>query len=836
MRFFMINEFAIKRAVDLFNSGGLSIHDIEKYQEDHGFNELIHSKNKRTLHMLLDIFKEPMVYLLLGCGGIYFTLGDMQESIMLLGFLILILFITIFQETKATKAIESLRDLSSPRTLVLREGKKIRIASREIVNGEIVFLNEGDRIAADGILFFSHQVEVDESMLTGESLPVKKNDGDFIFAGTTFLSGYSNAIIQSIGSQTKMGEIGLSLASSGKRETHLQTDTNELVTKLAIAASLLSLVVFIFYTLNRQSWISGLLAGLTLAMAIMPNELPAVLTIFLSMGASRISSRRVLTRELPAVENLGAATVLCVDKTGTLTLNQMVIQNFYIKNKFIELSELNDDILPEEFHEILEYGILASRQEAHDPMEMAFIFAGNKYLAGTEHLHANWLCEKEYPLSSELLSLTHAWKSHEANGYVVSAKGAPEAILDLCHLKKADLDFIELQLGKMTRQGLRVLGVAKSFQQNEPLPSKQHDFPFEFVGLIGISDPIRSEVPGAIADCKKAGIKVIMLTGDHPITASSVAQKIGLTNPENVISGSDLLKLSDQELQSVLQSHFVFSRVSPQQKLRLVQVLKKNGEIVAMTGDGVNDAPALKSAHIGIAMGKRGTDVARESAALVLLDDDFGSIVDAIRMGRRVFANLQSAFAFLLSVHIPIAGLSILPVIFNLPLVLLPAHIAFLHLIIEPTSSIALENKEIDERLMNEPPRSSSAKVLSHSRLLKSLFLGLSSLLSVLGVYFFAIYQNRPENQIRVFVFSTLISSNLFLILIHLEYKIRKNKIVILIFTITAFLMMALLFEPHASKLFKFSMISVEELIFCLFLGFLSVIWIDLVPKRFPVL
>ncbi|MBY0414108.1 MAG: HAD-IC family P-type ATPase, partial [Bdellovibrionales bacterium] len=654
-------------------SQGLSTSTVLIRQADEGLNQLPSTKPKNIFSFIFDVLKEPMVYLLLGCGILYFLLGDKQEAIMLTGFLVLIISITIIQETKTGRALEALRELSSPRALVIRNGEKSRIAGQEVVREDILIINEGDRVPADAVIVSSSNLEVNESILTGESKPVTKEINDKIFASTTVIRGIAYARVEAIGVNTQIGNIGSSIFGSELISTRLETQTNLLVKRLAWIALILCILVFVVFSLTRHNWIEGFLTSISLAMAILPNELPAVLTIFFAMGAWRLSKRKVLTRKLTAIEDLGSITVLCVDKTGTLTLNQMSIQQIFSNGKIIDLSKIKKLSLPEDFHEVLEFGILASNRETFDPMEIALNNAGDDFLSGTEHLHQDWDLKKEYPISPQLLSITHAWKSNPRGGLIVGAKGAPEAIIDLCHLSGNQSSEIKTQVDRMANQGLRIIGVAKAYQTSNLLPEKQHDFEFTFLGLIGIADPIRSGIEEAVSECYSAGIRVIMLTGDYPLTASSIAKKIGLQNPEEVTTGDQFANLTDKELVVLTKRMSVFSRVMPAQKLRLVEALKHAGEIVAMTGDGVNDAPALKSSNVGIAMGGRGTDIARESSDIVLIDDDFSSILESIRMGRRVFSNIKNALVYLFAIHIPIAGMSVLPVLIGSPLVLLPA-------------------------------------------------------------------------------------------------------------------------------------------------------------------
>ena len=824
---------------DNLSTAGLSHAQVLQRQKVEGYNELPQAKSKKKYSILLDVLKEPMVYLLLGCGAIYLVIGDLQEALMLISFLCIIIGITVTQETKAEHALQALRDLSSPRALVLRDGIKQRISGKELVREDIIFLSEGDRIPADATLITESIIASDESLLSGESVPVNKTKGGFVFAGATIVRGQGTAVVTAISNKTEIGKIGKSIQNIQTESTNLEIQTNQLVKRVAWLAALICVLVIVVHALNQGSWLEGSLVGLSLAMAIMPNELPAVLTIFLALGAWRLSQKRVLTRKLSAVENLGAATVLCVDKTGTLTLNKMTIQKIYSKGMIADLTKPELTSIGEEFHEALEFGILASSPDPFDPMELAFVNAGTKFLQGTEHLHHDWTLIKEYPISPELLSITHAWRLKAGGGFVIGAKGAPEAIIELCHLSEEDRNAANKIAEAMAGDGLRVLGVAKASSEQQPLPAKQHDFEFVLVGFIGLIDPVRPEVPKAILECQKAGIRVVMITGDHPSTACSIARAIALKNPDEVMTGIEMEKTSDSDLVVMAKKISVFSRVMPAQKLRLVNCLKTAGEVVAMTGDGVNDAPALKSAHIGIAMGGRGTDVARESADLVLLDDDFASIVEAIQMGRRIYANLKSALIYLFAVHIPIAGMSIIPVFFGHPLVFFPAHIAFLHLLIEPASSIAFEVEPASPSIMLGPPRSIGMKLLNRDVWLPSVLMGFSILVALLSVYYISLKRGQGEADARALVFTTLIISNILLIFMSRRPELSfvkklttKNTRVIKYIVLISILMLGMvLYIPQLRGIFNFSFLHPVDLGLCLIIGVFSVIMPDFIMR-----
>jgi Ca2+-transporting ATPase len=819
--------------------GGLAQTIVLNLQKQDGYNELPKSAAKRSYSIILDVLKEPMVYILLCCGLIYFIIGDRQEAIMLLIFLFVIIGITIIQETKAERALEALRDLSSPRANVLRNDEKKRIAGRDVVLGDIIYLAEGDKVPADALVISSNSLMSDESLLTGEALPVEKQVETIIYSGTTIIRGQGIAGVIGIGLNTEIGKIGKMIQTEVSSTTSLEKQTNNLVKKTAWIAVSICVAVVVAYVNLHGDWMQGFLNGLSLAMAIMPNELPAVLAIFLALGAWRLSKRKVLTRNISALENLGSTTVLCVDKTGTLTLNQMTIQKIYSQNKEVNLSD-NLIELDEEFHEALEYGILASRMDPFDPMELAFLNAGTRFLQGTEHLHRDWLLKKEYPLSSELLSITQAWKSSADGGLIIGAKGAPEAIIDLCHLSPSDSAYNLKIAENMASEGLRVIGIAKSFLDKVPLPARQHDFDFIFVGFIGITDPVRDSVPSAIKECKRAGIRIVMITGDHPLTASNIAKKIGLENSDKVMTGTELDKYSEIELQNVIKEVNVFSRIMPSQKLRLVNCLKATGEIVAMTGDGVNDAPALKSADIGIAMGGRGTDVAREAADIVLLDDDFKSIVESIKMGRRIYANLRSALIYLFAVHIPIVGISIFPVFFNLPLILFPIHIAFLHLIIEPASSIAFEIEEAAPGIMSGPPRDKNKKLFDKGIWGPSCLMGGSILTALMLIYYFSLTKGQGERDARTLVFTTLIISNIALIFLsndsklsfYQKIKLRFNKVVKVLVALSLIMLSFVLCISSFRAMFNFSVLHLDDLMICLVSGICAVGLVQFRPRR----
>ncbi len=829
---------------------GLSEEQAASRLREEGYNELPSSKRRSIAAIAFGVIREPMFLLLVACGTIYLILGDLQEALMLLGFVFVVMGITLYQERKTERALEALRDLSSPRARVIRDSEVKRIPGRDVVREDILVLGEGDRVPADAAILSCTYLSIDESLLTGESVPVRKvacggaipeigcpggDDLPFVYSGTLVVQGQGIACARATGSQTELGKIGKALQTVDIEETPLQRETGRLVRYLACFGSFLCALVIIIYGLTRGDWLNGFLAGITLAMAMLPEEFPVVLTIFLALGAWRISQKHVLTRRVPAVESLGAATVLCVDKTGTLTLNQMSVSRIFAHGNFFSIEKNRSAPLPEAFHELVEFSILASQNAPFDPMEKALKQIGEDYLGQTEHIHSNWVLVQEYPLSQSLLSLSHVWRSPENHDYIIAAKGAPEAIADLCHMDEARMGEVASQVQTMAREGLRVLGVAKAAFRKESLPGEQHDFSFEFLGLIGFADPVRQHVQDSIKECYRAGVRVVMITGDYPATAQSIAKEIGLTPLDNVITGPELDKMDDSRLQERIRSVNIFARVVPEQKLRLVNALKANGEVVAMTGDGVNDAPALKSAHIGIAMGGRGTDVARESAALVLLDDDFSSIVQAVRLGRRIFDNLKKAMAYILAIHVPIAGLSLLPVLFKWPLVLSPIHIAFLELIIDPACSIVFEAESEEAGVMDRPPRNPKEPLFSKRVLMLSLLQGLSVLVIVLAVYLVALFRGQGEEDARTLTFTSLIIANLGLILTNRSWShtalatLRKPNTALwwVVGGATSFLGLVL-YVPFLRSLFHFSTLHPIDLALCLASGTAGILWFEI--------
>ena len=827
---------------------GLTGEEASRRLREEGHNELPASKSRSVFAIAFDVVREPMFLLLVACGAIYLLLGDVREALMLITFVFVVMGITLYQERKTERALEALRDLSSPRALVIRGGEQQRIPGREVVRDDLLVLAEGDRVPADAMLLSCTNFTVDESLLTGESVPVRKatwdgtavigrpggDDLPFVYSGSMVVQGQGIARVQATGLRTELGKIGKALQTVKEEETPLQRETGRLVRTLAIAGLFFCALVVVVYGVTRGNWLDGILAGLTLAMAMVPEEFPVVLTVFLALGAWRISKRRVLTRRVPTVETLGSATVLCVDKTGTLTMNRMAVRKLFADGKYFDCEGDTPPPLPETYHELVEFSILASQRDPFDPMEKALRGIGDRFLARTEHLHQDWTLVREYPLSPELLALSHVWKAPDGQDFIIASKGAPEAVADLCHLDEEDRVALAWHVNGMAEEGLRVLGVARASFRRPDAEGGQHEFPFRFLGLLGFHDPVRPGVPDAVAECRAAGIRVVMITGDYPGTARSIARQIGLAPADEVITGPELDGMDDGELQRRTRTVNIFARVVPEQKLRLVNALKANGEIVAMTGDGVNDAPALKAAHIGIAMGGRGTDVAREAAALVLLDDDFSSIVQAVRLGRRIFENLRKAMAYIFAIHVPIAGMSLLPVLFGWPLLFFPVHILFLELIIDPACSIVFEAEPAEADVMRRSPRRPQEPLFGRQTVGVSLLQGMSILVILLAIYISALYRGQGEAEARALAFTTLIFANLGLILTNRSWSrtildtVGNRNPALWWVTGGAIAFLALVLSvPFLRGLFHFARLHTVDLALCFAAGVVSILWFE---------
>ena len=835
------------------SSRGLSEADARARLKAEGYNELPRPDRRTTLHIILEVLREPMMALLIGGGVIYVMLGDLKEALILLAFATLSIVITVVQETRTERVLEALRDLTSPRALVIRDGQRKRIAGREVVRGDVIVLAEGDRVPADAVLIQSHDLQTDESLLTGESIPVRKvtdsnadssiarrpggDDLPWVFSGSLVVRGRGMGEVIATGALSEIGKIGQSLSTLETEQPRLQEQTRRLVAVFAVVGGAVSILAVLLYGTLRGGWLDAVLAGIALGMSMLPEELPVVLTVFMAMGAWRISRARVLTRRAAAIEALGSATVLCTDKTGTLTENRMSIVELRLKNgEIFRPRDASGTKMPKDFHGLVEFGLLASERDPFDPMERAFHDLAREQLGETERLSGpQWKLVHTYGLRPGLLAMSQVWQSTDARQeFVIAAKGAPEAIADLCHLNAPDVAALTRSMDAMAAEGLRVLGVARASFAGQTWPDSQHDFSFKFLGLVGLADPLRTSVPDAVSECRSAGIKVIMITGDHPATAKAIAREAGL-DTEDRATGKELEQLSDAELALRVRTATVFARIMPEQKLRIVNALKANREIVAMTGDGVNDAPSLKAAHIGIAMGGRGTDVAREASSIVLLDDDFGSIVKSVRLGRRIYDNLRKAMGFIFAVHVPIAGLALLPLLFGLPILFGPVHIAFLEMVIDPVCSLVFEAETEEDDVMRRPPRGADEPLFSGPLIGWGLLQGAFAFVLVAVIFVVAFTRGMPEEEVRALAFFSLVLTIVSLIFVNRSFSAslvtalrRPNPALALVLLAVTTMLSVTLLWPFARALFRFGPLHLDDLTLTLGAAVLVLVLLEL--------
>ena len=795
---------------------GLTREQAARQLAGDGPNELPGSGPRSLLCIAGQVLAEPMFLLLIAASAIYLVLGDLREAIVLSASMVVVVAITILQERRTEHALARLRDLSSPRALVIRDGIQQRIAGRDVVVGDIILLREGDRVPADGIVLAATAMGVDESILTGESLPVDKEPGadlgerSHVYSGSLISHGFGTAQVTATGARTEMGKIGRALTTLGSEPTPLFHEVRRVVRWVASGGIALCVVIAIGYGLSRTDWLGGVLAGITVAMSILPEEFPLVLTVFLAMGAWRISRVGVLTRRMPAVEAIGAATVLAVDKTGTLTENRMRLALIQTNDSRCDLRH-GDTSLTAAAHEILESALAASERDAFDPMERALHEAARRLIPTSVAKLDGMTLVREYDLTPALLAVTHLWQDTNSDTFAVHVKGAPETVMDLCRLDQSARVRLMPQVSEHTNDGLRVLAVARGTFRGTTMPASPREFELQLLGFVCLADPLRADVPHALAECAHAGIRVVMITGDHPGTALAIATQAGFDTRGGVLTGRELESLDDQQLRARVGNINIYARTKPEHKLRLVQAFKANGEVIAMTGDGVNDAPALKAADIGVAMGGRGTDVAREAASIVLVNDDFKSLVAAVRLGRRIYSNIRHAMSYIVSVHIPLAGMGLLPVLFGWPLVFFPVHVLFLEFVIDPACAFVFEADQEAPDIMQRKPRRPDEPLFNRAMLIRSVLLGLLVLLVTAATYVLAL-RWFSETESRALVFMSLVISNLALIFVSRSgtaslatIYARPNAVFWTIIAVAVGALLAVTQIPTVADLFRFT-------------------------------
>lgn len=754
---------------------GLTKAEADRRLAEFGPNGLPQASGRGLARIILDTLREPMFLLLIGAAGLYLVLGDLGEGLFLMAGAMATIGLVVLQEARSERALSALRDLSQPHARAIRDGIEVRLAARDLVPGDIVLVGEGERLPADGALVAGDVLSVDESALTGESAPVSKRPliegeaadaetqpgaetGPYLFSGTLIVRGQAVAQIGKTGPRTALGCIGVSLAAIVQEPTPLQKTAGRLVTLLGGLAIAFCAVVAIAYGLLRQDWVGGVLAGITVAIALIPEEFPMVLAVFLALGAGRLAKQKVLVRRSAVIEALGGASFLCVDKTGTLTENRMRVARLWTEEA--DLAVAPGVALAGAARGLLDVAGLACAVHPVDPMDKAVrALLGTADPATPDALKEP---DRTWPLRPEMMAMIQVWRE-PADQWRAAAKGAPEAIFRLCRLPEDQIARLTDIVEQFAIQGLRVLGAA-SCRTQATFPENPEEAPFTFAGLIGFLDPVRADVPAALKEAREAGISVVMITGDHPATALAIAKSAGLDTSGGVLLGSEMAALDDAALAERLHKTRIFARIVPEQKLRIVQALKSDGQVVAMTGDGVNDAPALEAAHIGIAMGQKGTDVAREAADLVILDDSFASIVGGVRLGRRIFVNLRKALVYITAIHVPIAGVALIPIVMGLPPLLYPMHVVFLELVIDPVCAMVFEAEPGGADAMTRPPRRHDEPLFGPRQLGLALLQGTGVLAGVLGIYLFAL-AHHPENQARGAAFLTLVAGNLILAL-----------------------------------------------------------------------
>lgn len=802
----------------------------------HGSNTLTFKKENGFWEALKTLAKEPMVVLLLAASLLYFISGKTGDGIFLGCAIVLVAAISLYQDARSRNALEKLKNFTEPRAKVVRDGQTIEINTDELVVDDCMVVEEGSSIPADGCILQSNDFSVNESILTGESFAVFKDtskEDNLVFGGTQVASGLAIARITTIGNETKLGKIGKSLESIQEEKTPLEKQIANFVQKMVIAGAIIFVIVwFINYT-HSKDVLDSLLKALTLAMSILPEEIPVAFTTFMALGAWRLMQMGIIVKQMKTVETLGSATVICTDKTGTITQNKMSLAGLFCYSDAETYFDTN--IIGENGKNLIRTAMWASEPIPFDPMEIA-LHQRYQELFPTDQ-RTEFSMKHEYPLEGKPPMMTHVFENKNGDR-IIAAKGAPEAIIAVAQLDDASKATVEAAILNFTKEGYRVLGVAQSNFAEQTYPEKQQSLPFLFIGLVAFYDPPKANISETLAHFYKAGINIKIVTGDNAATTLSIAKQIGFKGADQEISGDQLMKLSDADLEKQVMNTQVFTRMFPEAKLRIINALKASGQIVAMTGDGVNDGPALKAAHIGIAMGKKGTEIAKQAASLILVEDDLGKMVDAIAMGRRIYTNLKKAIQYIISIHIPIVLTVFLPLALGwiYPNIFSPVHIIFLELIMGPTCSIIYENEPMEAHSMSEMPREMSNTFFNWKELTTSIIQGLMITAGCMFTYLWAVKNEADEPSTRTLVFITLISANIFLTLVNRSFYNSiittlgfKNNLVIWIIGITISITVALIYIPVFSHFFEFKIMDSGNTLLAILLGFVSVIWFELV-------
>jgi P-type Ca2+ transporter type 2C len=818
------------------NIKGLTAEQVIQAREQFGANSLTSQKGTNLLATVLRIVKEPMMILLFVATAIYFISGKIGDGIFLSAAILFQALISIYQYSRSKNALDKLKDFSQPTCTVIRNGETQKIKSEEVVVGDSLMVEEGSSIIADGKIIQSNDFSVNESILTGESLAVFKDKGseeNSVYSGTTVASGLAIVLVTAIGNETKLGKIGKSIESIEEEKTPLELQIANFVKKMAIVGGVVFVIVWIINYLHSHSLLTSLLQSLTLAMSILPEEIPVAFTTFMALGAWRLMKMGIVVKQMKTVETLGSATVICTDKTGTITENKMTLSKLFVWSNE-KLSDLNE-VSTEEEKDLIECAMWASEPIPFDPMEIALHQAYQQYTTTDER--PGFKLVHEYPLGGKPPMMTHVFED-EKGKRIVAAKGAVETMMRVSSLTAAEQKEINEVVETIAKDGYRVLGVGISDFSSVDFPENQEDLKFNFKGLVAFYDPPKKNIDQVLKSFYDAGIKVKIITGDNAETTTAIAKQIHFLGSEKSINGDQLMKLSDEELKDCVMETAIFTRMFPDAKLKIINALKEKQQIVAMTGDGVNDGPALKAAHIGIAMGKKGTEIAKDAASLILLEDDLAKMVDAIAMGRKIYTNLKKAIQYIISIHIPIILTVFIPLALGwiYPNIFSPIHVIFLEIIMGPTCSIIYENEPMEKNLMFQKPRAISNTFFNWRELTVSIIQGLVITLGTLFIYRYAIYNGYNEELTRTMVFTDLVVANIFLTLINRSFYYSiwttlkyKNKLVLYIITITIAIMTLLLFVPPLTNFFNFNRLNINQLAISVGVGSLSVSWFELV-------
>ncbi|ASU33363.1 cation-translocating P-type ATPase [Mucilaginibacter xinganensis] len=821
-----------------FGISGLTDRQVTDARNQYGSNSLSYKKENGFFDAVKSLAKEPMVVLLLAASAIYFISGKSGDGIFLASAIVLVAGISLYQDSRSRNALEKLKTLTQPKCKVVRNGGIVEISSDDLVIGDSLVVEEGISIAADGMIVHSNDFSANESILTGESLPVYKdeqqeNDGRNIYRGTTVASGLAIATVTAIGNETKLGKIGKSLEEIDEEKTPLELQIGSFVKYMVFVGAIVFVIVWVINYFHSGNVLDSLLKALTLAMSILPEEIPVAFTTFMALGAWRLMQMGIVVKQMKTVETLGGATVICTDKTGTITENKMSLAKLYVLSS--QKIAGADDVLTDEEKDLIRTAMWASEPIPFDPMEIALHNAYTQQTADDERPQYKMI--HEYPIGGKPPMMTHLFENSKGQR-IIAAKGAPEALMALCNLSLTEKEEVETAIKTLATDGYRLLGVGETDFTGNNFPAKQQEFKFKFKGIVAFYDPPKKNIQQVLQDFYKAGIAVKIITGDNAATTMAIARQIGFAGYDKSLTGDELMALKDADLEKKVAATNVFTRMFPEAKLKIINALKANHQIVAMTGDGVNDGPALKAAHIGIAMGKKGSEVARQAGSLILLEDDLSKMVDAIAMGRRIYTNLKKAIQYIISIHIPIVLTVFIPLALGwiYPNIFSPVHIIFLELIMGPTCSIIYENEPMEKNTMLQKPRPFTTTFFNRRELTTSIIQGLVITASTLFIYQYAVYRGFDEANTRTMVFTVLIAGNIFLTLVNRSFYYPvlttlhyKNNLVVIMIAITVALLGLLLYVPLLSKFFGFVALKPVELLTCTAVGFSSVIWYELV-------